>query len=120
MVELDPDANVGQLKNRLQMQLMAGHLWQLKDPTERKAWFANRAFVIGDQHWDFNDDFCRFTNTGAVRTAIDAIENTEEFLQCTIVQKTWSSIICPHACNTDLPYLATKAVTEHLLACLLD
>ena len=88
MVELDRDATVGQLKNRLPMQLMAGHRWQLKDPTECKARFANRAFVIGDQHWDFNDDFCRFTNTGAVRTAIDAIKNTEEFLQCTIVQKT--------------------------------
>ena len=88
MVKLDRDATVGQLKNRLQMQLMASQHWQLKNPTECKAWFANRSFVIGNQHWDFDNDFCRFTMTGGVQSAIGDIKNTEMFLQCTILQKT--------------------------------
>ena len=85
MVELDPDASVGQLKAKLREQLMASN--KCANPSECKAWFSDRVFAIGEQTWGFDDDYAPFMGTGAVQRAIRANKNKEKSLQCTIIRR---------------------------------
>ena len=85
MVELDPDASVGQFKARLREQLMARN--KCANPSECKGWFSDRVFAIGEQTWGFDDDYAQFMRTGAVQRAIRANKNKGKSLQCTIIRR---------------------------------
>ena len=83
-VELDRDATVGQLKNKLRLELVAAK--KCANESLCPAWFLNRVLVIGERRWSFADDYARFMATGDVRKAICVNKNKEMSLQCTIIQ----------------------------------
>ena len=81
-------SSVGQLKSKLREQLVASN--KCVNPSECKAWFSDRVFVIGEQTWSFDDDYAPFMATGAVKKAIRANKNKEkslQLLQCTIIRR---------------------------------
>ena len=85
MVELDPDASVGQLKSKLREQLMASN--KCANASGCTAWFSDRVFAIGEKTWGVDDDYAQFMGAGAGQRAICANKNKEKSLQCTIIRR---------------------------------
>ena len=66
MVEVHPDASIGQLIDRLRKKVLA----QTTDEKVANRWFEGKQLVIGSRVFNFKEDvYCKFLNIKEVRSA---------------------------------------------------